>query len=53
MTARFLLDNNFASDLVRHPQGRAATQIAELGEEAGATSIIERVDGVKIENWLR
>lgn len=40
MTARFLLDTNIVSDLVRHPQGRAATKIAELGEGAVATSII-------------
>ena len=40
MTARFLLDTNIVSDLVRHPQGRAATKIAELGEDAVATSII-------------
>ncbi len=40
MTARFLLDTNIVSDLVRHPQGRAAAKIAELGEDAVATSII-------------
>ncbi|MBU6320405.1 MAG: type II toxin-antitoxin system VapC family toxin [Alphaproteobacteria bacterium] len=40
MTARFLLDTNIVSDLVRHPQGRAAARIAELGEDAVATSII-------------
>ncbi len=40
MTARFLLDTNIVSDLVRHPQGRAAVKIAELGEDAVATSII-------------
>lgn len=40
MTARFLLDTNIVSDLVRHPQGRTATKIAELGEDAVATSII-------------
>ena len=40
MSARFLLDTNIVSDLVRHPQGRAAAKIAELGEDAVATSII-------------
>jgi len=40
VTARFLLDTNIVSDLVRHPQGRTATKIAELGEDAVATSII-------------
>lgn len=40
MTARYLLDTNIVSDLVRHPQGRAAARIAELGEDAVATSII-------------
>lgn len=40
MTARFLLDTNIVSELVRHPQGRTATKIAELGEDAVATSII-------------
>ena len=40
MTARFLLDTNIVSDLVRHPQGRVAAKIAEIGEERVATSII-------------
>lgn len=40
MTARFLLDTNILSDLVRQPQGRTAAKIAELGESAIATSII-------------
>ena len=40
MSARFLLAANIVSDLVRHPQGRAAAKIAELGEDAVATSII-------------
>lgn len=40
MSARYLLDTNVVSDLVRHPQGRAAAKIAELGEDAVATSII-------------
>lgn len=40
MSARFLLDTNTVSDLIRHPQGRAAAKIAEVGEDAVATSII-------------
>lgn len=40
MSARYLLDTNVVSDLVRQPQGRTAAKIAELGEEAVATSII-------------
>lgn len=40
MSARFLLDTNIVSDLVRNPQGRTSTKIAELGEDTVATSII-------------
>jgi len=40
VTAHFLLDTNIVSDLVRHPQGRVAAKIAEIGEERVATSII-------------
>jgi len=40
MSARFLLDTNIVSDLVRNPQGRAAAKIAEVGEDAVATSIV-------------
>jgi tRNA(fMet)-specific endonuclease VapC len=40
MSMRFLLDTNIVSDLVRHPQGRAAAHIARVGEECVATSII-------------
>lgn len=40
MSARCLLDTNIVSDLVRHPHGRVAAKIAELGEDAVATSII-------------
>jgi tRNA(fMet)-specific endonuclease VapC len=40
VSARYLLDTNIVSDLVRHPQGRAALKIAEVGEDAVATSII-------------
>ncbi|MDX2275678.1 MAG: type II toxin-antitoxin system VapC family toxin [Hyphomonadaceae bacterium] len=40
MSARFLLDTNIVSDLVRNPQGRTAAKITELGEDTVATSII-------------
>ena len=40
MSARYLLDTNIVSDLIRNPQGRAAAKIAEVGEDAVATSII-------------
>ncbi|MFT4054364.1 MAG: type II toxin-antitoxin system VapC family toxin [Novosphingobium sp.] len=36
----FLLDTNILSDLIRHPQGAIAERIAEVGEDAVATSII-------------
>ena len=37
---RYLLDTNIVSDLVRHPQGRAAQHIREVGEAQVCTSII-------------
>jgi tRNA(fMet)-specific endonuclease VapC len=37
---RFLLDTNIVSDLVRHPRGRIADRIAEVGEQHICTSII-------------
>jgi len=37
---RYLLDTNVLSDLVRNPQGRVMTQIAEVGDQAICTSII-------------
>lgn len=37
---RLLLDTNIVSDLVRHPQGRAAARIADVGEDAVCTSIV-------------
>lgn len=40
MAMRFLLDTNIVSDLVRHPHGRAARRIAEVGEADICTSII-------------
>ena len=35
-----MLDTNIISDLIRNPQGRAAKQIAKVGEENICTSII-------------
>jgi tRNA(fMet)-specific endonuclease VapC len=37
---RYLLDTNAVSDLVRNPQGKIATHIADLGEGSVCTSII-------------
>jgi tRNA(fMet)-specific endonuclease VapC len=37
---RYLLDTNIVSDLVRHPQGRVAQHIREVGEAQVCTSII-------------
>lgn len=37
---RYLLDTTILSDLVRHPQGRVAQQIARVGEAAVCTSLI-------------
>lgn len=37
---RFLLDTNIVSDLVRHPQGRAAERVRGVGEANIWTSII-------------
>lgn len=39
-SVRYLLDTNILSDLVRHPQGRVAQQIARVGEAAVCTSLI-------------
>jgi tRNA(fMet)-specific endonuclease VapC len=39
-TPRYLLDTNILSDLVRHPQGRIAECIAQVGEKAVCTSMI-------------
>ncbi len=36
----YLLDTNTLSDLVRHPQGKVAAQIAKTGENSICTSII-------------
>ena len=37
---RYLLDTNIISDLIRNPQGRAAKQVAKVGENNICTSII-------------
>jgi tRNA(fMet)-specific endonuclease VapC len=37
---RYLLDTNILSDLVRHPQGRVAVCIAQVGEGSVCTSMI-------------
>lgn len=37
---RFLLDTPIVSDLVRHPRGRVARRIAEVGETLVCTSIV-------------
>jgi tRNA(fMet)-specific endonuclease VapC len=37
---RYLLDTNIISDLIRNPQGRAAKQLAKIGEGNVCTSII-------------
>jgi tRNA(fMet)-specific endonuclease VapC len=39
-SARFLLDTNILSDLVRNPQGKVTEWIAKVGENAVCTSII-------------
>lgn len=36
----YLLDTNIVSDLIRQPRGRAAAQVARVGEEAVCTSMI-------------
>lgn len=40
MTARYLLDTNILSDLVRNPQGRIAARIAKVGERTITTSLL-------------
>lgn len=40
MTARYLLDTNVVSQLVRQPQGRVARRIAAVGERRVCTSVI-------------
>jgi tRNA(fMet)-specific endonuclease VapC len=36
----YLLDTNIVSDLLKNPHGRVAIKIAEVGEDAIATSIV-------------
>jgi len=40
MPARYLLDTNVLSDLVRQPQGKIAQRIAREGEHSVCTSIV-------------
>ncbi|MGA9090923.1 MAG: type II toxin-antitoxin system VapC family toxin [Bradyrhizobium sp.] len=40
MTMRFLLDTNIVSDLVRHPRGKIAGRISDVGEDDVCTSIV-------------
>ena len=40
INARYLLDTNILSDLVRHPQGTVAARIAREGESNVFTSIV-------------
>ena len=37
---RYLLDTNIISDLIKNPQGKAAKQVARVGEDSICTSII-------------
>ncbi len=39
-TARYLLDTNILSDLLRHPRGAVARAIARVGEDAVCTSVV-------------
>ena len=36
----YMLDTNIISDLIKHPQGKAARRIATIGEDGICTSII-------------
>jgi tRNA(fMet)-specific endonuclease VapC len=38
--ARYLLDTNILSDLIRHPQGLVANRITTVGEDAVCTGIV-------------
>lgn len=38
--ARYLLDTNILSDLVRHPQGTIAQRVAREGEQSICTSVV-------------
>ncbi len=37
---RYLLDTNILSDLIRHPQGQVARQVADRGEDTVCTSVV-------------
>lgn len=37
---QYLLDTNIISDLMQHPQGEVAQQIAQVGEDSVCTSLI-------------
>jgi predicted nucleic acid-binding protein len=47
--ARFLLDTNIVSDLLRRPQGRVAEYIARVTANEREFA---RVPGLKVTNWL-
>lgn len=56
ISARYLLDTNILSDLVRRPQGAIAQRIKEVGEAAVCTSIIVAAElrfGATKKNSLR
>ena len=38
--AQYLLDTDTVSDLVRNPQGKIASRIAEVGQRSVATSVV-------------
>ena len=40
MTARYLLDSNILSDLIRNPQGKVALRVEAVGDASVCTSII-------------
>jgi len=40
MTARYLLDTNIISDMVKHPSGVVSQRIAQIGETQICTSVI-------------
>ncbi|MGH8273208.1 MAG: type II toxin-antitoxin system VapC family toxin [Gammaproteobacteria bacterium] len=57
MSLRYLLDTNILSDLIRHPHGNVAQEIASKGEDSICTSIVvacelrygaEKVDSKKL-----
>jgi tRNA(fMet)-specific endonuclease VapC len=40
LSEQYLLDTNILSDLIRHPQGRIAARIEDVGQQHVCTSII-------------